>query len=401
MERPVLTTLPVTFGSDNQAVKVAIDTGSDELFVDPNCNDSEFSSFEQKQCEANGRYDPSTSSSSSKTGETSQIVYGSGAVNIEYYTDAIGIPGASQNLTKVQFGRATASEDLNEGILGTGFGKGVNLNYSNFIDALEEQGVTNTKAFSVGLGTSSTAGGSVVFGGIDTKKFSGSLASLDILSPTRGDIQRYAVALSAISYSDGSGTATKLSGSSLNNVLLDTGSSLCELPTEVVESMASTLDAQEDQSSGLLLVDCDFMTASHTLEFAFDGVTIVVPMTSFILQDGPYCILGVQALQSGSGITALLGDTFLRSAYVVFDQTNMKIGMAQYENCGTNEQPIPTGSAGATGFTGECTSTTNATTSSTSSSSQGSSAPGGVVKRPAAGAVFALVAGIAALMTLF
>lgn len=386
----------MTFGSDNQAVKVAIDTGSDELFVDPNCSDRDFTTFQEKECLADGTYDPSTSSSSTKTGETSQIVYGSGAVNIAYYIDSIGIPGSSQNLTKVQFGKATASEDLSEGILGIGFGNGVNLNYSNFIDALQEQGVTNTKAFSVGLGTSSTAGGSVVFGGVDTKKFSGSLASLDIESPTRGDIQRYAVALSSISFSNSSGTS-KFSDSSLTGVVLDTGSSLCELPTDVVESMASTLGAEEDEQSGLLLVDCSLMTDSNTMDFAFSGVTISVPMTSFILQDGNYCILGVQALQSGSGITALLGDTFLRSAYVVFDQTNMKIGMAQYENCGTNEQAIPTGSDGATGFTGECT----ASNSSSSSSSKGSGAAGDLATRPAAGAVFAFVAGIAALMTLF
>lgn len=384
----------MTFGSNNQAVKVAIDTGSDELFVDPNCNDSDFDTSEQKECEADGTYDPSTSSSSNATGETSQIVYGSGAVDISYYVDSIGIPGSSKNLTKVQFGKATASEDLNEGILGIGFGNGVNLNYSNFIDALQEQGVTNTKAFSVGLGTSSTAGGSVIFGGVDTKKFSGSLASLDIESPTAGDIQRYAVALSSISFSNSSGT-TKFSDSSLTDVVLDTGSSLCELPTDIVDSMASTLGAEEDEQSGLLIVDCSLMTDSNTMDFAFAGVTVSVPMTSFILQDGQYCILGVQALQSGSGITALLGDSFLRSAYVVFDQTNMKIGIAQFDNCGTNEQAIPTGTNGATSFTGECSS------SSSSSSSSKSGVAGDMAKRPAAGAVLVLVAGFAALMTLF
>lgn len=384
----------MTIGSNNQAVKVAIDTGSDELFVDPNCEDRDFTSSEQKECENTGTYNPSTSDSANATGQTSQITYGSGAVDISYYVDSIGIPGSSKNLTKVQFGKATASEDLNEGILGIGFGNGVNLNYSNFIDALQEQGVTNTKAFSVALGESSTAGGSVVFGGVDTKKFSGSLASLAIESPTAGDIQRYAVALSSISFSNSSGTH-KFSDSSLTGVVLDTGSSLCELPTDIVENMADTLGALEDEQSGLLVVDCSLMTASNTMDFAFNGVTINVPMTSFILQDGQYCILGVQALQSGSGITALLGDTFLRSAYVVFDQTNMKIGMAQFENCGTNEQAIQTGSSGATSFTGECSGS-----NSSSSSSSKSGAAGDMIKRPAAGAVLALVAGLGALMTL-
>lgn len=383
---------PVTIGSNAQAVKVALDTGSDELFVDPDCDDMDFDEAETQECESDGKYTPSTSTTSQSTGETSQIVYGSGAVDIAYYIDSIGVPGSSANLTSVQFGRATASEDLNEGILGIGFGKGTNLNYSNFIDALQEQGVTNTKAFSVALGTSSTAGGNVIFGGVDTKKFSGSLASLDIEAPASGDIQRYAVSLSGISYSNGS-TSKTFSSSTTNSVILDTGSSLCELPTSIVSSMVNELGAEEDIESGLYIVDCGLMTDSNIISFDFSGVTVDVPLSQFILEDGGLCILGVMALESGTGINGLLGDTFLRNAYVVFDQTNMKIGMAQYVDCGTNEQVIPTGTTGATGFTGECT----ATTSSTSKSG----AVGEMAKRPAAGAVLALAAGMAALVALF
>lgn len=362
--------------------------------MDPNCEDSDFTSSEQQQCEAEGTYNPSTSKSANATGESSQIVYGSGAVDIAYYIDSIGIPGASKNLTSVQFGKATASEDLNEGILGLGFGLGVNLNYSNLVDELQEQGLTNTKAFSVALGTSDTAGGNIVFGGVDTKKFSGSLASLDIATPTAGDIQRYAVSLSSISYSNSSGT-NKYSDSALTGVVLDTGSSLCELPTDIVAQIASDVGAEEDEQSGLLVVDCSAATSSNKLEFAFDGVTIGVPMSQFVLQDGQYCILGVEALQSGSGITALLGDTFLRNAYVVFDQTNMKIGMAQYSECGTNVQAIPTGTSGATSFTGECSASSSSSSGSSSSKSAAEPSRG-----PAAGAFLALVAGLTALIAL-
>lgn len=391
----------VTFGSNSQAVKVAIDTGSDELFVDPNCNDKDFSSSVQSECAADGVYDPSSSTSSKSTGETSQIVYGSGAVDLAYYIDSIGIPGSSSNLSSVQFGVATASDDLNEGILGIGFGKDVNLNYSNFIDALQEQGVTKTKAFSVALGESSTAGGTIIFGGVDTKKFSGSLASLDIESPATGDIQRYAVAVSSISFTNSSGTQ-EFSDSSLTGVVLDTGSSLCELPSAVVQSMMDVLGGQEDTESGLIIVDCDLMTSSNTIDFAFDGVTIKAPMSSFMLQDGESCVLGAQALPANSGITALLGDSFLRSAYVVFDQTNMKISLAQYTNCGTNEQAITTGSSGAADFTGECSSGSSSSGSSSSSSSSSSKSGAELgQQQPAARTVWALVAGLATLMTLF
>lgn len=387
--------IELAFGSNAQPVKVAIDTGSDELFVDPNCNDADFSNTIQQECEADGQYLPNTSTSSEVTTEISQIVYGSGAVNIQYVIDSVGIPGTSTNLSSVQFGVAVQSSDLNEGILGLGFGKDVNLNYSNFVDQLVAQKATNTKAFSVALGTSDTEGGNVVFGGVDTKKFSGKLGSSTIQSPANGDIQRYTVKMDSLTFKNGS-TSSKYSGSELS-VVLDTGSSLCELPTAVVSSMATDFNAQQD-SSGLLYVDCGYQSVDGSLDFAFEDVTISVPFSQFILSDGSECILGVQAFDSDSGIVALLGDTFLRSAYVVFDQTNMKVSMAQYVNCGTNEQAIPTGTAGATGFTGECESTSNSTSSG---SSKGSKSAGDMTRPAAMTSMVGLVAGLAALIALF
>lgn len=380
--------IELTFGSNAQAVKIAIDTGSDELFVNPNCNDRDFTESQQQDCTDDGQYDPSTSSTSNVTEETSQIVYGSGAVNIQYVVDSIGIPGSGTNMTDVQFGVATASQDLNEGILGLGFGKDVNLNYSNFVDQLAAQGVTNTKAFSVALGTSDTAGGNIIFGGVDTKKFSGSLATSTIQGKAEGDIQRYSTQMNSLTFKSGS-TSNKYSGSDLS-VVLDTGSSLCLLPTSVVSSMADDFNAQQD-SSGLLEVDCSFQDTDGSLDFEFDGVTISVPFSQFILSSANSCILGVQAVESNSGITALLGDTFLRSAYVVFDQTNMKISMAQYVECGTNEQAIATGSDGASGFKGECSGSTTSNAKST-----------GELNRPAAAtSIVGFVAGVAALMFFF
>lgn len=386
--------IELTFGSDAQSVKVAIDTGSDELFVDPTCTDKSFTKSEQQECTANGQYDLDSSTTSSLTGETSEIVYGSGAVDIEYVIDSVGIPGTGANLTKVQFGVATASEDLDEGILGLGFGEGVNLNYSNFVDQLATQGVTNTKAFSVALGTSDSEGGNIVFGGVDTKKFSGDLVANDILDPTDGDIQRYTIQMNSLTFTNSSGS-DKYSGTSVS-VVLDTGSSLCELPTAVVSSMVASFGAEEDQT-GLLYVDCSWQTAEGSLDFAFPGVTISVPFSEFILADGQYCVLGVQAFESESGIEALLGDTFFRSAYAVFDQTNMQVALAQYVDCGTNEQAIPTGTTGVTSFSGECSYNS---TSSSSSSSSGSKSAADVPRPAGAASVVALVAGLAALTAL-
>jgi Eukaryotic aspartyl protease len=64
---------------------------------------------------------------------------------------------------------------MDYGSLGLGFGKGFNTNRSNIIDELFDQGVTETKAFSITLAKDDIDQGSLIFGGVDTKKFAGSL----------------------------------------------------------------------------------------------------------------------------------------------------------------------------------------------------------------------------------
>lgn len=67
------------------------------------------------------------------------------------------------------------------GALGLGFGKGVNSDRSNIVDELVAQGFTQTKAFSLSLGPYGSEEASLILGGVDTKKFSGSLQRMPIV----------------------------------------------------------------------------------------------------------------------------------------------------------------------------------------------------------------------------
>jgi hypothetical protein len=87
-------------------------------------------------------------------------------------------------MEKVVFGVGQGSQELAFGIAGVGHGKGVNLKYNNLIDELFDQNITQSKAFSVALGSQRTNNsGTVIFGGVDTKKFTGQLTQLQNLPP--------------------------------------------------------------------------------------------------------------------------------------------------------------------------------------------------------------------------
>ena len=302
----------VYIGNPPQKVYAQLDTGSFELWVNPDCRNLDFA--DQGFCQATGKYDPSRSSTSVTSQEGTSLRYGIGAANITYVADDIALSD-SASVKKVQFGVATSSQDQFSGILGIGYGKGFNLGYNNFIDELALQGVTKTKTFSVALGSKDEKQGVVVFGGVDTSKFAGTLAPLPIIpaSQSPDGVARYWVALKSITHTGQGGNSAPLSSKPMT-VFMDTGATLSLLPPDVTKAMAAALNATGMDLNGFYTVDCRLGKMNGTVDFAFEGVTIKVPYKEILREiksKPPMCYLGVQ--QSTQFV--LLGDTFLRSAY--------------------------------------------------------------------------------------
>jgi hypothetical protein len=344
----------LAIGTPPQNVLVVLDSGSFELWVDPTCSAASTAS-QIADCNSAGLYNPADSSTAQDMEATNELPYGKGVVDIAYVADSIQVPGTgdTKTLSQVIFGVGQGSQDLAFGIAGVGHGAGYNLQYNNLIDELYEQNITNSKAFSVALGSKDVPnGGTVIFGGVDTQKFTGPLVRFDNLPPQTEQGQpgmvRYWIQL------DGVGINGKTySGSSLP-VVLDTGATMSYLPQTVLDGLAKDFSA-DVQSDGTLLVDCKYLTESGTVDFTFGTLTIKVPYHEFVWEAAPgQCVVAAAAV---TATTPILGDSFLRSAYVVFDQTNADIYLAQYKNCGTKEQTLPVGSGAAGNFTGECTET--------------------------------------------
>ncbi len=364
---------------------------------------------DRRFCQAIGRYDPSNSSTAVVSELGTSLRYGIGSANITYVLDDISLGGGSDSgassaatMKRVQFGVATTSEDQFSGILGLGYGRGLNIGYDNFVDQLARQNVTRTKAFSVALGSKDERQGVVVFGGVDTSKFAGRLAQLPIIpkGESPDGVARYWVRMKGMRHVAANGTATDLLAASNTEgerqgkaegmpVFLDTGATLTLLPPEVAGGIASAMGSTTMDLNGFHIVDCALTGRNGSVDFAFEGVTVRVPYRELIREvrmEPPMCYLGVMP----SDMFALLGDTFLRSAYgesssssplpslvcgqsflpgglehvvanaladiqtaVVFDLDANMTYMAQYTNCGSTIRTIAP-SSDLKSLVGEC-----------------------------------------------
>ena len=145
--------------------------------------------------------------------------------------------------------------------------------------------------------------------------------------------------------------------------LLDSGSSLTYLPDDLTNDIYSALNVQYSEREGSAYCSCSLAQESITLDFKFTSPTISIPFTELVInpdvditeerlshnkrQQGnngeSLCIFGVAPSGSSS---AVLGDTFLRSAYVVYDLANNRISLAQtnFNSTSSDVQEIGTGS---------------------------------------------------------
>ena len=182
---------------------------------------------------------------------------------------------------------------------------------------------------------------------MDTAKYKGNLVVLPVQpssNSSSSDVSYtdFTVALSSVSLVDAAGKTAFSQANIALPVILDSGTTDTYLPDSVVNPILNGVGAINDPAFGTI-VPCSLSASPATFSFGFggtNGISITVPFSEFVniiyLEDGKQptfknhggtvCGFGLQS--SGTG-PILFGDTFLRSAYVVYDLSNNQIGMAQ------------------------------------------------------------------------
>jgi len=160
-----------------------------------------------------------------------------------------------------------------------------------------------------------------------------------------------------------SGTTTITPSSFEAPAVLDSGTTATVVPPDIANHLIKFFGAVPSDYGYLLA--CDVSSYNGTLNYGFGGSggaiikvpfsELVIPLTDsagkpLTFKDGtPACMFGVQSQSQGQQI--LFGDTFLRSAYVVYDLDNQQIGLAPtiFNATSSNVQEIPAGNASLSG----------------------------------------------------
>jgi len=351
----------VAVGSPPQNVTMVLDTGSSDAWVlSPKadlCTNPRLQDEFQDSC---GDTFDHTKSSTYELVETDgfSIAYlDGGTAEGDYISDDFRIAGTT--IKALQMGHVSKTV-RGTGILGIGYStnEATRKRYPNLIDQLTAQKVIGVKAYSLYLNDRRSTSGSILFGGIDTNKFVGPLHIVPILKSFGLSVHTsFEIAFTGLSVTYSNGSTAEINQPLFElaelPAILDSGSTLSYLPEKLTGPLFKELGAVTDNSvTGLTLIDCKHLNDDPRLviTFSFSGKDIKVPVTEMVLDIlGPYqhllpsnipydktCMFGIQ---STSGFDTsrdaeqsnfvLLGDTFLRSAYVVYDLEHNQIGIAQ------------------------------------------------------------------------
>ncbi|CAN6600938.1 aspartic proteinase yapsin-3 [Trichomonascus vanleenenianus] len=310
----------LSIGTPAQTVECLLDTGSSDLWVYSN------------KAGVDPCYTPSSSASYRFLEEGFEIQYVSGTAKGDWITDNVALEGTTvENLQFATVDDVTTSGPDPIGIFGIGFASGESVSsgqtYPNFPQMLANEGIIASNAYSLFLDDLEASSGSILFGGIDTAKYEGDLVTLPI-------VQSDALAVTA-----------SVEGTSFTAVL-DSGTSLSYIPKQVADGIAEKYGGVFDNTQGLYFVD---NIPNGNVSFSFgSGGQVVVPGSELAVEATLFGVpnpikkyaFTIVGNDQSSGYN-LLGDSFLRSAYVVYDLTNKQISIAQAKYTDeSNVQPI-------------------------------------------------------------
>lgn len=278
----------VTVGTPPQAISLQLDTGSSDIWFP--ATSADICQQESLACSL-GTYNSSASSTGKDIGRGEfQIQYVDGSlIQGDYISDVLNI--GSTKLTNMTMAAATtASRGI--GIMGIGYQSGESIaeltgqTYPDVINVLMNEGKISSLAYSLWLDDVNANTGSILFGAVDTSKYTGSLATLPIQNDAQtGTLTSFTVAWTGLTSTGGGKTVTYAPSSSAVPAILDSGTTDILLPDDVANSIYNAVGVTTDPNYGNI-VPCSIAHDDLTFTFTFggpDGATIKVPLSELVV----------------------------------------------------------------------------------------------------------------------
>jgi len=294
---------------------VVLDTGSSNLWVPS----SECGSI---ACYLHAKYDSSASSTYKGNGTSFDIQYGSGSLSGFVSQDTVTIGDIT--IKSQDFAEATSEPGLAfafgrfDGILGLGFDTiSVNKIVPPFYKMIEQKAI-DEPVFAFYL-ADDKGESEVVFGGVDKSRYTGKLTTIPLKRKAYWEVD-----FDAISYGDDTADLES------TGVILDTGTSLIALPSQLAEMLNAQIGAKKSYN-GQYTVDCNKKSSLKEVTFTLGGNKFALGPEDYILELSGSCISTFMGMDFPApvGPLAILGDAFLRRYYSVYDLGAGTVGLAE------------------------------------------------------------------------
>ncbi|KAI1193057.1 aspartic peptidase domain-containing protein [Nemania serpens] len=307
----------ISIGTPPQEFKVILDTGSSNLWVPSQ-------SCGSIACFLHSKYDSSSSSTYKKNGTDFEIRYGSGSLSGFVSQDDVTI--GDLTIKGQDFAEATNEPGLAfafgrfDGILGLGYDRiSVNGIVPPFYQ-LVNQKLIDEPVFSFYLNSESGSDDSeVVFGGVDKDHYTGKITEIPLRRKAYWEVD-----LDSISFGDETAELDN------TGVILDTGTSLIALPSDLAELLNKEMGAKKGYN-GQYSIDCSARDSLPDVSFKLNGYDFSITPYDYVLEVSGSCISTFMGMDipPPAGPLAILGDAFLRKWYSIYDLGKGTVGLAK------------------------------------------------------------------------
>ncbi|KIJ18474.1 Merops: A01.UPA [Paxillus involutus ATCC 200175] len=346
----------VSIGTPSQNFNLVLDTGSSDLWV---------ATTACTVCTSDIPLFDTTKSSTYKTStSTLQIDYGSGSVQGIVSEDTVSFGGftiPTQELLGVTTTTTGLINDGLSGIMGLGFSTISALKTTPFWQTLYNSNLLSQPMFGFYLERyiadqtqiNSAPGGTLTLGGTNSSLYTGQIEFINMPSGSTPSywlqqVTTVTVQGKSVSIPSGSGLAA-----------IDTGTTLIGAPSSIVQSIWADVPgsvALDGQYAGLYAYPC---TTAISVSISFGGTNWPISAADMNLgtltgtgTTAQLCVGGIfdigSTVGSGQGVPSwIVGDTFLKNVYSVYQANPPAVGFAQLASGLSSSTGTPSGGSSA------------------------------------------------------